>query len=169
MAWTASGMMRQSLADILDKTLTTHDFDAAAMFKVSLHDNNVTPDYDATAVAGSYAGAGSTFQAAGGQTGTNQVYHTGQWEQAGPVLANNDITLAAGGIVVFDADDLASGSAATMSNIYGCFLYFDAVTTPVADQGFAAIYFGGTAYSVTSGTFTIQWSGSGICRWDVAP
>lgn len=169
MAWSASGMFRQTQGDIFDKTLTTHDFDAAAMFKVALYDNSVTPDYDATAEAGRYGGTGTTWITTGSQTGTAQVYHTGQWAQAGEVLVNNDITYAAGGIIVFDADNLSSGSAATMSNIYGCYIYMDAVSSPLADYGFAAIYFGGTAYSVTSGTFTIQWSASGICRWDVAP
>ncbi len=169
MAWSTSFMHRQQLADILDKTLTTHDFDASSMFKVALYDNSVTPDPDATAVASSYNGAGSTFVATGGATGSAQVYHTGQWAQAGEVLVGNDITVAAGGIVVFDANNLSSGTAATMSNIYGCYIYFDAVTTPVADQGFAAIYFGGTAYTVSAGTFSIEWSASGIARWDVAP
>ncbi len=169
MAWTGSGMMRQTQGDILDKTLTTHDFDASSMFRVALYDNSVTPNFDATAEAGRYGGTGSTWATSGSQTGTAQVYHTGQWAQGGELLVANDITYAAGGIVVFDADNVSSGSSATMSNIYGCYIYMDGVAAPVADYGFVAIYFGGTAYTVTSGTFTIQWSGSGICRWDLVP
>lgn len=160
MAWSASGMFRQTLADIFDKTLTAHDFDAVSMFKIALFNNSVTPDFDATA-------ANSAYNVATWAT-ANEVYQAGQWAQGGVVLVNNDITTAAGGIVVLDADDTASGSAFTASNIYGGLIYLDAVTTPVADQGLAGIYFGGTAYSVTSGTFTIQWNASGIARWDVA-
>lgn len=161
MAWSQSGMFRQTLADILDKTLTTHDFDAASMFKVALFNNSVTPNFDATAA--------NTAYDAGTWVTANEVWQSGQWAQGGVILSNNDITTAAGGIVVFDADDTASGSAFTASNIYGCLIYMDAVSTPVADQGFAAIYFGGTAYSVTSGTFTIQWHANGIARWNLAP
>ena len=166
MAWTASGMFRQTFADIFDLTVTTLDMDAASMFKIALYDNTITPNYDVVATASAYAGG--VWSATGGQTGTPQVYHTGQWAQAGVVLTGNDITVPAAGVVMFDANDTASGSAATMSNIYGGLIYADGVTTPVADQGLLAVYFGGTAYSVTNGTFTIQWNASGIWRLTVA-
>ena len=45
--------------------------------------------------------------------------------------------------------------------MYGCHIYNDTETTPVADMGICYIYFGGSN-SVTNGTFTIVWSGSGI-------
>lgn len=160
MAWSASGGFRITLANILDLTLTTADYDAAAQFKVALFNNSVTPDFDATAANTAYnAGTWGT---------ANEVYEAGQWAQGGVALANNDITVVAGGIVMLDADDTASGAAFDGSSIYGCQIYHDAVTTPVADQGFAAIYFGGTSFSVTNGTFTIQWAATGIFRWDVA-
>jgi len=160
MAWAASGGFRQFNTDIWDKTLTTHDLDAAAMIKVALFTNAVTPDFDATAA--------NTAYNAGTWTTGNEVTESGQWAAGGVVMANNDVTNAAGGITVLDADDTASGSAFDASNIYGCLLYLDTVTTPVADQGLCAIWFGGTAFGLTNGTFTIQWSGSGIYRLDVA-
>jgi hypothetical protein len=160
MAWSASGGFRQAMIDIFDKTLTGHDFDASSMFKVALYNNSVTPDFDATA-------ANSAFNASTWTT-TNEVSQSVQFPSGGVVLANNDVTGVAGGIAMLDADDTASGSAFTATNIYGCLIYMDAVTTPVADQGLCAIYFGGTAYGLTNGTFTIQWSASGIYRWDVA-
>ena len=49
----------------------------------------------------------------------------------------------------------------TLTNAYGCLVYSDTRTTPVADQGICFNYFGG-ANSVTSGTFTIVWNASGI-------
>jgi len=58
-------------------------------------------------------------------------------------------------------------TTATFTGAYGALIYADALTTPVADQGIMAVYFGG-AYSVTAGTFTIQWSANGIWRADVA-
>jgi hypothetical protein len=70
-----------------------------------------------------------------------------------PVSAN-------GGI--FDANDLAGGGTVTITNAYGCFVYDDTITAgTVADQGVCFNYFGG-AQSVTSGTFTIVWSASGL-------
>jgi hypothetical protein len=160
MAWSASGMFRQTFIDIFDKALTTHDFDAAAQFKVALYNNSITPDFDVSA-------ANSAYNA--GQWATaNEVTSATEWAAGGVVLASNDVTGVAGGIIMLDANDTASSAGATMSGIYGCLIYMDAVTTPVADQGLLAVYFGGTGYSVTSGTFTIQWNASGIARWDVA-
>lgn len=157
MAWSATKEFRQTAADIRDGTLTALDFDAASMFKVALYNNSITPDQDVTA-------ANTAYNV--GQWGTaNEVYEAGQWAQAGVVLAGNDITTVAGGIVMFDANDTVSGSAFDGSNIYGCLIYADAVTTPVADQGVFYIYFGGTAFAVVNGTFTIQWAGTGIWRW----
>ena len=161
MAWSASGMFRQTFIDIFDKALTTHDWDAASQFKVALYNNSVVPDFDCTAAASAY-GAGGTW------TTGNEVTSSSEWPAGGIVLASNDVTAVAGGIIMLDANDTASSAGATMSGIYGCMIYMDAVTTPVADQGLLAVYFGGTGYSVTSGTFTIQWNASGIARWDVA-
>lgn len=170
MPWSTSGLFQPTWVDILDLTCSTLDWDATNMFKVALYDNTITPNFATTSEASRYAGTGSTFAAAGGQTGGPQVFHTGQWAQAGPVLVGNDITAVATNKVRFDANDISSGSAATMSNIHGCFIYADAVTTPAsnADAGAVAVWFGGTAFSVTNGTFTIQWSANGIWELTVA-
>lgn len=169
MAWSASGMFTSTMSDLLVGTISnaTFDLDAASAFKIALYDNSVTPNYEATSAASQY-GAGGTFVATGSATGTAQVFQAGQWAQGGVVLAGTAVTRPGSGIVMFDANDTASGSAATMSNIYGGLIYCDALTTPVADQGLLAVYFGGTAYSVTNGTFTIQWAATGIFRLDIA-
>jgi hypothetical protein len=142
------------------------DLDAASNLKVALYDNSITPNFEAaTAAPVSYNGSG-VWTATGTQTGTTQVYHTGQWAQGGPVLTTPAVTRPGAGIVMFDADDRASGAAATMSNIYGGLIYGDALATN--KQGLLAVYFGGTAFSVTNGTFTIQWDVNGIFRLDIA-
>ncbi len=166
MAWSASGMFTVFYSDVLTGTLTTADLDATNMLKVALYDNSITPNYEVTAANSAYGGG--VWSTTGGATGTPQVYHTGQWAQGGVVLASVAVTRPGSGVVMVDANDTASGSAATMSNIYGALLYCDGVTTPVADQGLAGIYFGGTGYSVTNGTFTIQWHANGIFRLTVA-
>jgi hypothetical protein len=172
MAWTASGMFTVTMADLLVGTIanTTFDLDASSAFKVALYDNDITPNYEVAASAAMY-GAGGIWTATGDQTGTSgsQIYHTGQWAQGGVVLATTAVTRPGSGVVMWDSSgDPASGSAATMSNIYGGLIYCDALTTPVVDQAILAVYFGGTGYSVTNGTFTIQWNGSGIFRLTIA-
>ena len=56
---------------------------------------------------------------------------------------------------------VSANGTTTLTNAYGCLVYNDTVTTPVADQGLCFNYFGG-ANSVTSGTFTVVWNASGI-------
>lgn len=168
MAWSASGMFTVTMADLLVGTISngTFDLDAASNLKIALYDNSITPNYEAAAASAAYSAG--VWSATGGATGTPQVYHAGQWAQGGVVLASGAVTRPGSGVVMFDAADTASGSAATMSNIYGGLIYCDALTTPVADQGLLAVYFGGTGYSVTNGTFTIQWNASGIFRLTIA-
>jgi hypothetical protein len=153
MAWSASGFFRQTMADnlnniiVLNLDLETH--------KVALFGNSVTPDYDAAASAAKY-GTGGTW------TTANEVTGTG-YTAGGALLTSTTVTTPSAGIVMWDAADTA-WSSATISGIYGCLIYADAMTTPVADQGILAVYFGGTSYAVTAGTFTIQWSANGIYR-----
>jgi hypothetical protein len=157
------------MADILAGTLlnTTLDLGSETAHKIALYDNTITPNFEAASAAAQY-GAGGVFVTTGGATGTPQVYHTGQWAQGGVVLTTTALSRPGSGIVMWDAADTQSGTAATMSNIYGGLIYCDALTTPVADQALLAIYFGGTAYSVTNGTFTIQYDVNGIFRLDIA-
>lgn len=159
MAWSASGHFRQFYVDLLKATIAP-DLDATGALKLALFNNSITPDFDATAANSAY-GAGTWV------TG-NEVSQSGQWATGGIALTTVTITGVAGGIMMLDSDDVTSGSAFTGSNIYGGLLYVDTLTTPVADQGLAGLYFGGTGFAVTSGTFSVQWSGSGIIRLDVA-
>jgi hypothetical protein len=156
MAWSASGGFRQTFADALnnvvaiDLGLETH--------KAALFDNDITPDFDATAANSAY-GAGQWVSAG------NEVSGTG-YAAGGVAVTTTAVTVVAGGIMMWDAADTA-WAGATFSNAYGCLIYADALAAPVADQGICAVYFGG-GYSVTAGTFTIQWHANGILRLDVA-
>lgn len=156
MAWSTSGLFAQSQIDnhkgtvVINLDLETH--------KIALFDNTVTPDYDAAAASIAYN--------TGTWTTGKEVTGTGI-AAGGIALTSTTVTDVAGGIEMWDAAD-SSWTTATGSSIYGAFIYADALTTPVADQGIAAIYFGG-AYQVTAGTFTIQWSANGIARIDYAP
>lgn len=154
MAWSASAIFRPFLADVLDNT-TAIDLGADTI-KVALYNNSITPDNDVTS-------ANSAFNA--GQWATaNEVTESGQWATGGVALASQTVNSATADVVFFDAADTASGSAADLANVYGCLVYSDTITTPVADQGICYNYFGG-ANSVVNGTFTVVWSANGILRF----
>jgi hypothetical protein len=150
MAWSASKIFLASLEDTLENT-TALDLNSDT-FKAALYDNDVTPDQTVASA--------------------NTAYNAGQWAISGNEVSNGG--WAAGGVALtsvtssftsnvytFDAADTANVSAATLASVFGCLVYDDTLTTPVADQGVCYNYFGGTQ-SVTAGTFTIQWSASGI-------
>lgn len=169
MAWSASRLMRAWLQDTLAQTYTTMsqvDLDLATNVKAALYDDSITPDVDATNLLSTYNGASSIWTATGGQTGTAQVYHTGQWAQGGVVLSSPAVSVVAAGIVQFTSAAIASGAAATMSNIEGMFLYFENVTAPAnqVDAGLGYWWFGGTNYAVTAGTLTITPHANGLFR-----
>jgi hypothetical protein len=159
MAWTNSKMFRPLVADVFDNT-TAVDL-GSDVPKVALYDNGITPDNDVTSANSAY-GAG-VWVTTGGGTGSSQVYQAGQWAQGGVALASTSLNSGTADVVFYDAADTASGSAATLSNVYGCIVYDDTLTTPVADQGICYNYFGGTN-SVTAGTLTVVWHANGIWR-----
>lgn len=154
MAWSNSKIFRQFLADALGNTAAL-DLDSDTI-TVALYNNTGTPDQNVTA-------ANSAYNVAQWVT-ANEVYQAGQWAQGGVNLASKVLDVSTSAVVMFDAADTASGSAATLASVYGCLVYENTLTTPVADQGICFNYFGGSQ-SVTSGTFTIQWSANGIARF----
>lgn len=156
MAWTNSKMFRQMFGDFFVRTTNfAMDFDADT-FKAALFDNDITPDNDVTA-------ANSAYNVGQWVTTGNEVFEAGQWAQGGVALASPSLNVGTADVVFFDANDTASGSAADLANVYGCLVYDDTLTTPVADQGVCYNYFGG-ANSVVNGTFTVQWHANGIWR-----
>lgn len=155
MAWSASAIFRAFVTDAFENTAAFDLGETPDTFKVALYNNTPTPDKDATS-------ANSAYNV--DQWGTaNEVYEAGQWAQAGVALTSPDITNPSGGVVMFDATDTASGSAADLANVYGCLVYDDTLATPVADQGVCYNYFGG-ANSVVNGTFTVVWHSNGLFR-----
>lgn len=156
MAWTNSKIFRQMLGDFFVRTTNfAMDFDADS-FRVALYDNDITPDNDVTA-------ANSAYNVGQWVTTGNEVFEAGQWAQGGVALTSQSLNVGTADVVFFDAADTASGSAADLANVYGCLVYDDTLTTPVADQGVCYNYFGGSN-SVVNGTFTVQWSANGIWR-----
>jgi hypothetical protein len=87
----------------------------------------------------------------------------GQWAQGGVALTGTTLDAGTTDVVFFDATDTPSGSAATLTNIYGAQIYDTTVATPVANQGICFNYYGGPN-TVTNGTFTSVWNALGLLR-----
>lgn len=153
MAWADSKVFRPFLQSCV-LNLAAFDLDSDT-FRVGLFNNSITPDNDVTA-------ANSAYNVDQWAT-ANEQFEVGQWAQAGVALSTPVINVGTADVVFWDAVDTASGSGADLANVYGCQVYDDTLTTPVADQGVCYNYFGGSN-SVVNGTFTVVWSANGIWR-----
>jgi hypothetical protein len=158
-AWTDSRIFRAFLTDTLAGT-AVFDLDSPSdTYKLALYDNDITPDKDATS-------ANTAYNASQWTASGNEVSDGAEWTSTGRALDSLTLTAPSTGVVMFDAADEASGSSATLANVYGGLVYNDTKTTPVADQGVCYNYFGGVN-SVTDGTLTVVWSASGLFRISV--
>lgn len=154
MAWTNSKIFRAYLHNSLTRTAAL-DLDADTL-KAALYNNTGTPDQNIAAASSAYN--------TGQWVVANEVSQGGQWAAGGVALASVVVDQATSATVFLDAADTASGSAATLANVYGVLVYDDTLTTPVADQGISFNYLGG-ANSVTAGTLTVVWNANGIFRF----
>jgi hypothetical protein len=152
MAWSVSKIFAAYIVDVLGNT-TAMDLNTDASIKVALYNNTAAPDQLVTSANSAYGA---------GVWASNGVSDATGWPAAGNALASVTLTDYTTASVKFDAADLASADAHTdLANVYGCLVYDDTITTPVADQGICFTYLGG-ANSVVSGTFTIVWAATGI-------
>lgn len=137
---------------VTDSLNRTNAFDLNAdTFKIALFGNSGTPDQTVAAA--------NTAYNAGQWVSGNEVTATG-WTANGLALASVTSTFSST-TYTFDAADKAGGASDTVTAAYGCLIYDDTLTTPVADQGVCYLAFGGSQ-SVTAGTFTVSFSASGI-------
>jgi hypothetical protein len=151
MAWSASKIFSAYITDIINNT-TAMDLNTDAALKVALFDNTITPSQTVASASTAY---GAGVWASGG------VSDSPSWPAVGRDLASVTSAFSTN-VYTFDAADTVSADATTdLTNVYGCLVYDDTITTPVADQGICYNYFGG-ANSVTNGTFTVVWNASGI-------
>jgi hypothetical protein len=145
-------MFRPYIADVFDNT-TAMDL-GSDVPKVALYNNTITPDNDVTS-------ANSAYNV--GQWATAQEVTDTNWPAGGRPLASTVLNSGTADVVFYDAADTAGAGNVTLSSVFGCLVYDDTITTPVADQGISYNYFGGSQ-SVTAGTFTVVWHANGIWR-----
>lgn len=155
MAWSGSKVFGALLEDVLQST-QDHNV-ASGTPKAALYNNSITPDETVTSA--------NTAYNAGQWANTNEVDDGTNWDAGGePLTSTTHARTGATGSHVFtyDAADTPQGGAScTLADVYGCLVYDDAQTTPVADAGYCYNYFGGVQ-SVAAGTFTIVWDTNGV-------
>jgi len=153
-AWSGSKIFVATLEDVLEN-VTALDLSSDAL-KAALYNNSITPDQTVASA--------STAYNAGQWANTNEVSDGTNWDAGGEPLTSVTSGFASNVYTLDAADTPQGGASTTLSNVYGCLVYDDDLTTPVANQGVSYHYFGG-AQSVTGGTFTIIWHTSGILTY----
>lgn len=150
MPWSNSKLFTATITDVMNNT-TALDGNADT-FKLALFDGGITPSQ-------TVASAATAFGA--GVWAANEVFDAAEWPTGGEPLLSVTSTFSSN-VYTFDAANLVSdGTSATLVTFFGCLIYDDTLAAPVADQGLAYLYFSGTQ-TVTDGTLTIIFAGSGI-------
>jgi hypothetical protein len=161
MAWANSKVFRQWIADSLAPTASfAGKWNSTDVFKAALYNNSITPDNTVTAALSAYNAASSQWLTA------QEVTDATNWVAGGRTITGTGSGggyTSSGSTITFDGADTAGGGNVTISGAYGDLVYDSQLTTPVANQGCAYHYFGGTQ-SVTAGTFTIIWNVAGIMQ-----
>jgi len=107
-------------------------------------------------------------------------YNTGQWVTGGEITgasewvaggravpATKTISQSSNVVTFKTTTNLVGAATVTMAGINGCLVYDNSITAgTVAKQGVCFLWFGG-AQSVTAGTFSVNWSASGIFTFTV--
>jgi len=163
MAWANSSIFRAYVTDLVEGTVenagaTSMDWSGATTVKAALYNNTTAPDNDVTSA--------NTAYAVGQWVVGNEVTDGTNGDTAGEPITGRATSNTADTITMDGTDTPQSGASCTLAGVFGCLVYSDSITTPVADQGYCYNYFGGSQ-SVTAGNFTIVWHANGILRFTV--
>jgi len=145
---TSSKMFVATIEAVLEQTAAIDT--NSDSFKIALFNDTITAPDATVALANTAYGAGVWA--------ANEVSDGAEWPATGQAL--DSVTSAiASNVWTFDAaNEVSDGTSATLADVRGCLIYDDTVS----DYGLCFLSFGG-ANAVTDGTFTVQFSGSGIC------
>jgi hypothetical protein len=159
--WTASGLYASALASLslTGTAAATFGWNAGSN-KFFMTTNSDTPVYSANVSA-----AGSAYASTNEATGTN-------WAAGGiPVSALNGgssispaFTVTNGTSVNWTASNVSVASTTISTAAYGGYFY----SPTDSNYKIIGIYFGGSGYTTTAGTFAVTWSGGVIATWSVA-
>ena len=152
MAFPTSGLFVVTFVDLADTTQLALDLDLET-HKLALFTNTLT---GADLVTDTAYGVGAWA--------SNEVPTATGYTAGGVAITTTTYTSTGAGVITWDAADTAWTSS-TFSSVRGGLAYADALA---GNNGIIAINFGAD-YSVTAGTFTVQWNASGIFYNDVNP
>lgn len=150
MAVTASGLFVPTWIDVVDTTQLAIDLDLET-HKVAMFTNSITPNFSSDTAYGV-----TPYDA-------NEVTGTG-YSAGGVALTSTAVSESPTGTLMWDAADTA-WAGSTIASARCAVIYADALA---GNNAIVLVNFGGD-YSTTSGTFTIQWSASGILTIDLTP
>ena len=153
MAWSQSGLYTGSLSAVLGRTGGTFDW-LAATNKAYLTGVGDTPNYTQAVASAIYSV-------------TNEVTSTANWPAGGVAFS----ALAAGGsltptltasgsnVMTYGAQNISIASTTIATAAWGMYLYSTAAT---ANYKYIGIWFGGSGYTTSAGTFAVTWASNVI-------
>jgi hypothetical protein len=152
-AWTESGIFYATFRDML-KNVIAGDWGLTTN-KIALYNNTDTPTFQAdpstyastNEVSGTGWAAGGIAVSAGGAGSTSLA-------PAWSIVGTEPTTT-----LKFTYGTNMSVASTTLANARGAKMYMDSLT-PKANV--VAIWFGGSDYSTSAGTFAITWNASGV-------
>lgn len=142
MTFPASSLYAANLLAGWSAGATDIDIDGASRLKIALYNDSMVQD--------------PTGGTALGYSATGEVSGAG-YTATGKVLGGTVTWAVNSGLLVCSTSAVTDWTGATLSNIYGCVIYDDSATSPIADACIVAIKFG-TVGSSGGGTFTIDWA-----------
>ena len=149
-----SAFIRDAMNDLADFDMLN---DA---LEVALFNNTGTPDQTVTSALSAYASG--QWVVGNGVTDTGSSAPAG-WPALGRPLATVTSAFASNVWTLGAANTVSANAVTTLASVYGCLLYDHTAGQVATDQGIAFFSFGG-AQSVTLGTFSILWNGSGLMQ-----
>jgi hypothetical protein len=155
-AWTTSYVVPSTLVSALQSNASRINLDlssAGTGFNVALFSNAVVPNVDTDPQSYGVA-PWNTAEV----TGTN-------WAAGGVAvsLSGAGLTHQSGGNLKFTTGNVSVANTTISTGVYGCLIYSSTLSPNAA---VCAVWFGGSGYTTSSGTFGITWPASGI--WTIA-
>jgi len=159
LAWTGSYIVPSTLVSALEANGTRINLDlssASTGIYCALYSNSVTPNVDTDPQSYNVAPWNT-----GEVTGTN-------WSAGGVnlSLSGAGLTHQSGGFLKFAAGNVSVASTTISTAVYGCLLYDQSLSPEAA---VCAVFFGGSGYTTSAGTFGITWPVSGIWTVELQP
>jgi hypothetical protein len=154
--WTESGLYAASLNQVLGAPATTFNWDSTTN-KFFLTNNSDTPNYAQALASAIYA---TTNECSGTGWAAGGVAVSALAAGAGSIAPTLTISSPPPTVAIWGATNV-SVATTTLAAAYGGYFY---TTTAAANYKIIGIYFGGSGYATTAGTFAITWAGGVIAN-----